>query len=259
MNVVRKRADKRKLTDYQTEILISEVQARPSLWNDNDKNFKNIAVTRREWSEVGSQVNVSGDEAKTKWKNLKDTFRKLLTKPPQVPSGTGESFPDRDKPKWKHYEFMLFIKDVLQHSQTNGNLTSNEDKDMLREESDIEFNNDNDTKEFFEELQHCDSLENSSSRGTKRKDTCDTTENEYLQLEERRTEPTLSIQRDKQETGADYHFLMSLLPYIEELDPLEKLELRSKVQMCVTESYRKHVNKKHRSAPHQHNLNIFSQ
>lgn len=44
-------------------------------------------------------------------------------------------------------------------------------------------------------------------------------------------------------TNADYNFLMSLLPFIEPLTLVEKLELRAKLQKDVHEAYMKHEGK----------------
>lgn len=44
-------------------------------------------------------------------------------------------------------------------------------------------------------------------------------------------------------TNADYRFLMSLLPFIEPLTLIEKLELRAKLQKDVHEAYMKHAGK----------------
>lgn len=41
-------------------------------------------------------------------------------------------------------------------------------------------------------------------------------------------------------TNADYKFLMSLLPFIEPLTLMEKLDLREKLQKDVNDAYKKH-------------------
>lgn len=42
------------------EILISEVQSRPILWQDTNKHFKNKSVTDKLWAEVGLACGVEG-------------------------------------------------------------------------------------------------------------------------------------------------------------------------------------------------------
>lgn len=49
-----------KLSDIQIEVLISEVQSRECLWNDQHNNFKNSTLTRKLWNEVGASLDIPG-------------------------------------------------------------------------------------------------------------------------------------------------------------------------------------------------------
>ena len=42
----------RELSREEKEVLISEVQTRTFLWNDREKNFKNLSMTRKAWEEI---------------------------------------------------------------------------------------------------------------------------------------------------------------------------------------------------------------
>lgn len=42
------------------EILISEVQLRPVLWDDRNKNYKNSEMTKKIWNGVGAACGVTG-------------------------------------------------------------------------------------------------------------------------------------------------------------------------------------------------------
>lgn len=58
--------------------------------------------------------------------------------------------------------------------------------------------------------------------------------------------PTL-VHQDERKGNDDHHFLWSLMPYIQALDSVEKLELRSQIQNLVTTSFKKHeANKRSR-------------
>ena len=65
-----------------------------------------------------------------------------------------------------------------------------------------------------------------------------------LELEEKK----IAILQQAQETenkkneDPDAQFLLSILPYIKEFDPLEKLEIRSQIQNVVLNAYRKKKN-----------------
>lgn len=50
----------------------------------------------------------SADEAKKKWKNLRDRYMKIVSLE-KMPSGSG-SKPSRRK--WQHYDSMSFLRDI---------------------------------------------------------------------------------------------------------------------------------------------------
>lgn len=45
---------------FDIECLITEVQCRPILWQDNHKDYKNKSITDLVWEDVGKQCNCSG-------------------------------------------------------------------------------------------------------------------------------------------------------------------------------------------------------
>ncbi|XP_039278655.1 uncharacterized protein LOC111044217 [Nilaparvata lugens] len=68
------------------------------------------------------------------------------------------------------------------------------------------------------------------------------TEHDMLELEKAKIEAILNLGRRKVEEGNDdYHFLMSLLPYIKDLHPFVKSELREQVQGIVMKCYRENM------------------
>lgn len=65
---------------------------------------------------------------------------------------------------------------------------------------------------------------------------------ESLLLQQKRLLNTIAtLQNQISNIGTDYQFLISLLPYIENLDPVKKLEVRNKIQQVVLEAYRNHI------------------
>lgn len=238
---------KRKLNDVETELLISEVQIRPDLWNDCNKNFKNTAVTRKLWSEVGAQIKITGDEAKSKWKNLKDKYRKLVSKIPYVPSGSDGTSTNCSTNKWRFFNYMTFVKDVVSPGQTFGNLIPAAEEIIveLHGSDDGQILSEEDCNESSEAMSA--SLQRSytnSYQGNKRRryNKIEDKEDKFIKLEEKKIEAIMAIK--KEDNGPDYHFMISLLPYIETLDPLEKLEVRSQMQTVVSNAYEKHLKKK---------------
>lgn len=49
-----------KFTSEQREMLISEVQLKPILWNDRHKDYKNTEKTKKIWDEVGAMCGLTG-------------------------------------------------------------------------------------------------------------------------------------------------------------------------------------------------------
>lgn len=51
---------KNQFTNEQRELLISEVQPRPTLWNDRHPEYKKKEKTKKMWEEIGKVVGFSG-------------------------------------------------------------------------------------------------------------------------------------------------------------------------------------------------------
>lgn len=46
---------------FSRELLISEVQGRPSLWDDRHPDYKKTEKTNKLWDEIGAVVGFSGN------------------------------------------------------------------------------------------------------------------------------------------------------------------------------------------------------
>lgn len=63
---------------------------------------------------------LSAEEAKKKWKNLYDTYRRLRNTEKNQASGSGAKKPKR---KWHHYDHMSFLNDLdLQKKYVSSNI-----------------------------------------------------------------------------------------------------------------------------------------
>ncbi|KAF6214590.1 hypothetical protein GE061_009333 [Apolygus lucorum] len=56
-------------------------------------------------------MDISGEEAKKKWKSLKDTFRKQMKNIPATRSG--DEGGAQTKPNWKFYDSLCFLRDIF--------------------------------------------------------------------------------------------------------------------------------------------------
>jgi len=51
---------KSNINNAMREILISEVQTRPSLWDDTHPEYKNVEKNKKLWCEIGKLVGIPG-------------------------------------------------------------------------------------------------------------------------------------------------------------------------------------------------------
>jgi len=191
---------------------------------------------------------ILGNDAKDKWKNLKDKFRKELQKIPISRSGDGGS---EYRSKWPFFNSMMFVKDTLIPSSMSGNLS-------IEEHSQKSFSGASDNESFIEVLDTpltAEALSPSTSQTTstsnyytkhsinpnikKRRIERDNTQ-KIIELEEQKIAILQKAQdSEKKPENPDAQFLLSLLPYFTGLQPLEKLELRSEIQNAVLNVYRR--------------------
>jgi hypothetical protein len=61
------------------------------------------------------------EAAKKKWKGLRDNFRRELKKVDKPRSGDGAP---PHTPRWIHYKSLEFLRDVMEHGKTSGNIAS---------------------------------------------------------------------------------------------------------------------------------------
>ncbi|XP_066994838.2 uncharacterized protein [Anabrus simplex] len=263
-------------------VLIAEVETRPVLWDNRVRGFKNVNVTKKAWEEVGAILRIPGVVAKSKWKNMKDKYRRevqnLLS--PAYPLG-----PTEPKSYWPFFQRMMFVKDVVMPKSLTETLedeatpcfpsfacssspstpsgpTGKFESDNIplskhpdADEDDHEDNvtdDGNDDVELINDISDiCDENVDSNAllgentqkqssfveqRRVKKQKT-DTFDEKLLELEERKLQV---MERGQDERGADYHFLMSLLPYMKDLNPLANLELRGKIINDVLEAVKAH-------------------
>lgn len=187
---------------------------------------------------------------------MKDKFRIELKNLPECRSG---SEAQEYKGKWPFFDMMQFIKGIMTPNATQGNL---ETPDAYPMNSDTE-----DTYTHIDRTSPVSSLapnnmttpQNSkaiyagpssqpiahpinSEKSVRKKKRADQSEiDRYIEIEQQKIELLRNDQKKSSELtqNPDYHFLMSLLPYFDEFNGIEKLELRANVQNVVLEALRR--------------------
>ena len=174
------------------------------------------------------------EAAKTKWKGLRDNFRRELKKIDKPRSGDGAP---PHTPRWIHYKALEFLRDVMEPGKTSGNIASpticiEEPQDSEVTQLNVEQNEVNST--FSEDATSEVQDHSTTLRAPKRKrgrGKCNTSyQEELVRLEKQKLE---WLSKQEEEQNDDLNFFRSLVPHIKQLPPTRKLFLRSQFQNMV--------------------------
>ncbi|CAN7939826.1 unnamed protein product [Ixodes hexagonus] len=121
------------------ELLITVVEARPSLWQLRHKGHSNRNKKRALWSQVGAimllGVTDGAIHVQRRWKSLRDKFRRLLTARKHAhKNGAGpEDVEGAGDVGWPFFEQLLFLKDTTEGRPELGglNIVSNQAQGLL--------------------------------------------------------------------------------------------------------------------------------
>lgn len=177
---------------------------------------------------------------KSKWKNIKDHYRKELKKIP--PTRSGDAATDCVS-TWKHFRQMSFMKDQIQPSRSESNITTHLTSDS-GENDDTQDSSDINVASPLSCISASSpalstSAPSTSSRGKKRK-SANELRSEFLEIEKKR----LLLLQNKERTprtqetqeppkSDDYHYLMSLLPQMEQFKGIQKMRVRNKINSII--------------------------
>ncbi|XP_049520970.1 transcription factor Adf-1-like [Dermacentor silvarum] len=107
----------------ENELLISLVRGHRSLWDQASQDYRNASLRNVSWIAVAKALGLSGTNDKVlkisrRWRNLRDTFAKKL-RDSRKKSGAAAGEPTST---WKHFNDMLFLRDILEPRQTTTNM-----------------------------------------------------------------------------------------------------------------------------------------
>ncbi len=106
------------------EILISEVEKRPFLYNPSDAGHSDTGKTFNGWNAVATVLrnsgfeDATGDYCRTEFGKLKEKFR-AERKERKRPTGSGRK---RRSQPFPFYEQMMFLNDVIKERTRSSNL-----------------------------------------------------------------------------------------------------------------------------------------
>uniref|UniRef100_A0A183BQ66 MADF domain-containing protein n=1 Tax=Globodera pallida TaxID=36090 RepID=A0A183BQ66_GLOPA len=80
-------------------LLVEEVSRHPALFDFTRDEYKSTEARNRHWGEVAAEMNQTVEFVRTRWKTLRDRFKKEVRRQHQCVEG----------PIWQHYEKMLYL------------------------------------------------------------------------------------------------------------------------------------------------------
>ncbi|CAH1982190.1 unnamed protein product [Acanthoscelides obtectus] len=227
------------------DAFITSVFVKNPLWDQKDSQHHNRFVLDKLWDAVAEEMKTTRSIVRTKWKNLRDTFRKELKKKPVQRSGDEAS---SWTSSWQYFDSLYFLKDQFTARVSTGNLPETEQNiNILDEETNTQLsehrsepNKPNlDDSTYADKLPLTnDSSQNKSSltitptvNKLKRKNQNDTDVGAALiRLEEQKLR---ILEKEKKTLDEDDCFFDSLLPHIRPLTPQRKMLLRMRIQELV--------------------------
>ncbi|XP_063365979.1 uncharacterized protein LOC134654468 [Cydia amplana] len=201
---------------------------------------------------------ISVEQIKRKWKNLKDNYRKELKK--LSTSRSGDPGTGDDTSPWKHFNQMSFLKDDMIPAEGDSNLVENEDEELdVSVSSEVQSPSSLLTSPRAENVSPTPSRSQSPSprnvsspRSTqadtplpsRKRTKANDIRIEYLEIEKKK----LKILEDEVaknntthqntpdiEKTEDYFYLMSILPEMRKLNPIQKMRVRNKINQALME------------------------
>ncbi|XP_072945854.1 uncharacterized protein [Epargyreus clarus] len=206
--------NKRRTIDVDMNKLIDLVQARDIIWNRQLKGHHNWYKLDESWKEIAQELDVTRDEARLKWKYLRDQARKEVRK-----QGS----------EWEYLPKLQFLTNQFNDYESN-------------ETADDHFTQDyepaDQSSSYYLEPANNVSLSNVVTVKDDDFDEFDTKpvimETDFYDDDDEPRIPEVSTEVIPEPTkDEDIGFFNSLLPHVRKLGPAKKLMLRMKMQELV--------------------------
>uniref|UniRef100_V9IEB7 Transcription factor Adf-1 n=1 Tax=Apis cerana TaxID=7461 RepID=V9IEB7_APICE len=230
--------------------LITEVHARPAIWDQKNVNYHNRDVILKMWREIARACEVSTDVAKSKWKHLRDNFRNELKKTYRGKCDGGANEHDS---KWVWFKSLFFLRDQMNSRVIGCTLSQNCSAALRSSPEETQIEPQIDILEGHEETQF-DDLDGDSCQSLlsnddglhqvmpppkmnkigRKRSLMDAMENNYTEVDRKRFESLqkrLSVSQEEEDDT--YHFLMSVRNPLKSLPLDRQMFIRLKIQELV--------------------------
>ncbi|XP_041703345.1 transcription factor Adf-1-like [Coregonus clupeaformis] len=111
------------------ERIISAVSDYPELYNSTLTSYRDPIKKADAWKAVGKQLGLKEEDARKKWRNLRDVFTRKV-KADRIRGATGKALK-----KWRYSELMAFLIPYIQRGRGTGSNNSTEEFDDGKDET----------------------------------------------------------------------------------------------------------------------------
>ncbi|XP_032524760.1 uncharacterized protein LOC116775866 [Danaus plexippus] len=202
--------NKRRTIDVDMDKLIELVQAREIIWNRQLKGHHNWYKLDESWKEISQQLGVTRDEARLKWKYLRDQARKECRK--QVS-------------EWEYLPKLQFLtnqfNDYEGHDTTDDHF--NQDFEPTPEQSSSYYLEPPATNDISVKDDEFDEFDTKPI----------IMETDFYDDDDEAQKGTGNVGTPEPAKDEDIGFFNSLIPHVKKLLPAKKLMLRMKIQELV--------------------------
>nr|XP_054771216.1 transcription factor Adf-1-like [Lytechinus pictus] len=113
------------------EALILAVEGNPILYDKSLAAFKDSLIKNDIWNDIGFELGITGELARKKWTNMRDSFLKNRKRIKESRSGDGAY--SSSTHKYKYSDTMEFLVPHIHHRETSSNLDLVSDVDTIEE------------------------------------------------------------------------------------------------------------------------------
>lgn len=230
--------------------LITEVHARPAIWDQKNVNYHNREVILKMWREIARACEVSTDIAKSKWKHLRDNFRNELKKTYRGKCDGGANEHDS---KWVWFKSLFFLREQMNSRVIGCTIPQNCPAALRSSPVGTQIEPQIDILEGHEETQFddldgdsCQSLLSNDdalhqvmpppklSKIGRKRTLLDAMDNDYSDVDRKRFESLQKrLSASQEEEDDTYHFLMSVRNPLKSLPLDRQMFVRLKIQELV--------------------------
>ncbi|XP_041978024.1 uncharacterized protein LOC121732267 [Aricia agestis] len=204
------------LSPEMTKKLINCVKERRYLWDVEDSSHKEVRMLAKGWTEIAKEMKMPLHIARSKWKNLKDIYRRQLRKYPDLSS------PDEYKGRWKYFRSLSFLFKRYEPTETQYW------HDVMEPSYEDE---DDDNKAFI--------IKVGSGSGSGYVENGDDSSDRHDDDFDNDSESQTKKNKSDDDDDYDIMFLKSLAPYMRSLSPVRKLQVRNQIQDIFLQKIRK--------------------